>query len=199
MRTSIATTALAAVAFLGLTAADGDPDRTGPGSIPGIPADDVPASAWIHTTSGEWIGTIDFVPLDAERLFVSLHVEGQTPGLHGFHIHDRGSCASTVDAVTGLPVPFGGAGGHYDPGLTMDHGHPDQPAEETHGGDLPNIVVDGHGDGDVEYTTTDFALEGARSIIGRSVIVHALEDDYVTDPAGNSGARIGCGVIVAVP
>jgi superoxide dismutase, Cu-Zn family len=197
-RAHLAMTAVAVVSIIGLTGAGEVSGGHGATPIATPPAADVPATALIHTASGEWIGTVDFVPVPG-GLFVSMHVEGQTPGAHGTHIHERGECAPGVDHVTGQTVPFGAAGGHFDPEQTGNHGHPDEPADVAHAGDLPSVVVDAQGDGELEYTTPDLTLEGAHSIVGRSIAVHANPDDYATDPAGNSGSRIACGVIVAVP
>ena len=104
------------------------------------------------------------------------------PGKHGVHIHENGDC-SAPDAAS--------AGPHFNP----THQHHGGPAtEEHHAGDLGNIDADGSGNARLNWTGK-LSLEGADSIIGKSLVVHEKEDDLKTDPAGNSGARIACGVI----
>ncbi len=85
------------------------------------------------------------------------------------------------------------AGGHLSTG--SPHGGPDSP--QRHVGDLGNIVADDKGHGHYDRVDKVIRLEGPLSIVGRSVIVHAGADDFVTQPAGNPGARVGCGVVKA--
>jgi Cu-Zn family superoxide dismutase len=128
--------------------------------------------------------------LESEGLAVSVRGEitGLTPGKeHGFHIHEVGECA--------LP-DFTSAGEHLNP--TNDpHGGPR--SKTRHLGDMPNAKADGNG-----RATIDVSLKGAtlvdkdggpNQILGKALIVHAMPDDYKTQPSGNSGARIACGVI----
>lgn len=127
---------------------------------------------------------------------IALQVQGMKPGPHGFHIHDKGDCAPGMDAATGKTVAFGAAGGHFDPHGTKTHGRPDQPSRQSHAGDAPNLVVGANGSGTLRHTSTQVTLTpGADSIVGRALVVHESEDDYKTNPAGNAGARIACGVI----
>lgn len=131
---------------------------------------------------------------------IMLQVQGMAPGTHGFHIHAQGECAPAADAKTGKMVAFGAAGGHFDPYSTQTHGHPGQSPHETHAGDVPNLVVDASGQGTLRYTNTAVTLTpGPNSIAGRSLVVHQSADDYKTNPAGNSGPRIACGVILLTP
>lgn len=105
---------------------------------------------------------------------------------HGFHVHEKGDC-SAPDAAS--------AGPHFDPG-GQPHGRPGSGAH--HAGDLQNLKADGSGNVDVEVTLNGLTLSpGANSIVGRSLVVHRDPDDHKTQPAGNSGPRIACGVIVA--
>lgn len=130
---------------------------------------------------------------------IALEVEGMAPGTHGFHIHEKGECAPSPDA-SGKTVAFGAAGGHFDPYHTQTHGRPGQPPQQVHAGDTPNLVVDASGRGTLRYTNTGVTLTpGLYSIAARSLVVHANEDDYQTNPAGNSGPRIACGVILLTP
>lgn len=113
-------------------------------------------------------------------------IEGVEPGgTHGFHIHQTGDC-SAADA--------GSAGPHFNP-LGHVHGHPGQ--GEHHAGDIPNLVADAHGDIAVDVFVPGVSLRdgGAGDIAGRAIVLHATADDYASQPAGNSGARIACGVI----
>lgn len=114
-------------------------------------------------------------------------VEGLKPGEHGFHVHEHGDCGGVAGAA---------AGGHFNP-TNKPHGGPDSP--ERHVGDLGNLVADENGHAHYERVDKIIALEGENSIIGRSIIIHADRDDFTTQPTGASGARIGCGIIEAVP
>ena len=111
-------------------------------------------------------------------------VENLKPGKHGFHIHEKGDC-SAPDASS--------AGAHFNP--THQH-HGGSDSVERHAGDFGNITVDASGKGHLDWKGK-LKFSGAESIIGKSVIVHEKEDDLKTDPSGNSGARIACGVIKA--
>ncbi|HWG84591.1 MAG TPA: superoxide dismutase family protein [Deinococcales bacterium] len=120
---------------------------------------------------------------------------GVAPGPHGIHVHTNASCADSTDA-SGAVVKFGGAGGHLDPNQTGNHDRPEAPAATAHAGDLPNIMVRSDGAGTLTFVTDKLTMAaGPASVQGRSVVVHAAQDDYATDPAGNSGARIACGVV----
>lgn len=130
---------------------------------------------------------------------ITLEVAGMAPGTHGFHIHEKGECGPSTDAK-GKTVAFGAAGGHFDPYNTQAHGRPGQSPQQVHAGDTPNLVVNASGQGMLRYTNTGVTLTpGLNSIAGRSLVVHESEDDYKTNPAGNSGPRIACGVILITP
>ena len=113
---------------------------------------------------------------------VNVHVRGLTVGLHGIHIHNTGSCTPT----------FAAAGSHHNPPPATAHG--------SHAGDLPNLVVNGAGIGHLDVTTDHATLSAGPLTIfdgnGSALVIHAREDDLHTDPTGNSGDRIACGVIV---
>lgn len=130
---------------------------------------------------------------------ITLEVAGMAPGTHGFHIHEKGTCGPSTDA-SGKTVAFGAAGGHFDPHNTQAHGRPGQSPHEVHAGDTPNLVVNANGQGTLRYTNTGVTLTpGPNSMAGRSLVVHESQDDYKTNPAGNSGPRIACGVILMTP
>jgi Cu-Zn family superoxide dismutase len=106
-----------------------------------------------------------------------------SPGAHGIHIHEFGDCRAG-DASS--------AGGHFNPDGNL-HGAPD--AEDRHAGDLGNIVADESGVATLDIVAPSLTLSGKHGIIGRSVVVHADEDDYTTQPSGGAGARLACGTI----
>ncbi len=116
---------------------------------------------------------------------VVARVQGLAPGHHGFHVHERGDCSAT-DASS--------AGGHFAP-RGMPHGGPQD--ERRHVGDLGNIVADASGAATLRRVDEYLALEGPRSVLGRAVVVHAGRDDLESEPSGNAGARVACGVIKA--
>jgi Cu-Zn family superoxide dismutase len=122
-----------------------------------------------------------------DHLMVMGRVTGLKPGQeHGFHVHDKGDCSSP-DAMS--------AGGHFNP-LAKPHGH--HAGAERHAGDLPNLRADASGAADVHLRVTGLAVgSGPTDVVGRGLVVHAGPDDYGSQPAGNSGARIACGVIAA--
>ncbi|KQP23063.1 superoxide dismutase family protein [Pseudorhodoferax sp. Leaf267] len=147
----------------------------------------------LQTAKGEPAGqaVLTAVPDGVE---IVLNVEKLTPGLHGFHIHTNGSCAPGPDP-SGKTIDFGAAGGHFDPAATARHGHPEHDAQR-HAGDAPNLTADAQGKATLRYTNTMVTLvPGKTSVIGKALVVHADADDYKTNPAGNSGARVLCGVI----
>lgn len=103
---------------------------------------------------------------------------------HGFHIHEKGDC-SAADATS--------AGGHFNPGGTA---HGAASAAIHHAGDLPSLRADYQGMASIDVTVSGVTLgEGPTSIKGRSLVVHGKADDFTTQPSGNSGARVACGVI----
>src|SRR5438309_1735717 len=118
---------------------------------------------------------------------VTLRVNGLKPGEHGFHIHAVGKCESP---------DFTSAGAHFNPhGKQHGLANPDGP----HAGDFPNLTVGADGTGSLDTIDSLVTLkEGLNSLFrsgGTSLIIHAGPDDEKTDPAGNSGARVACGVI----
>lgn len=113
-------------------------------------------------------------------------VDGLTPGAeHGFHIHEIGDC-SAPDASS--------AGGHFNP-ASAQHGNPDGGAH--HAGDIRNLVADASGVANVDVIVEGVSIGGQNDVLGKAVVVHESPDDYASQPAGNSGARIACGVIPA--
>ena len=133
-------------------------------------------------------GTATFTTEDDGNITVYVSLNGVPEGLHAVHIHELGDCSS----------PDGkSAGGHWNP-TTMDHGKWRTPPH--HLGDLGNAEIDEFGSGGLTVTTPspDFWSIGTgevNDIIGKAIIVHAGVDDFATQPTGNAGGRIACGVI----
>jgi superoxide dismutase, Cu-Zn family len=143
-------------------------------------------SAKIDPRSGSALsGSAKFVDVD-KGLGVHVEVENAAPGLHGVHIHEKGDC-NDPKAMS--------AGGHYNPNAGPHHGGPATPVR--HGGDLGNMEVQANGKGALDVVVQDLTVAGLENgVVGRAIVVHEKADDLQTDPAGNSGARIGCGVIL---
>jgi len=148
------------------------------------PSAPLKAVAVLHPTAGSKVtGTVTFTE-EADGVKVRAEITGLTPGNHGFHVHEFGDC-SAADAAS--------AGGHFNP-TKQPHAGPDAP--ERHVGDMGNIQADASGKATLEYVDHQISLTNdQRSAIGRSVVVHAKADDLKSQPAGDSGARVACGVI----
>ncbi len=132
-------------------------------------------------------GTVEFKEVDG-GIEVTANVEGLKKGDHGFHIHEKGDC-SAPDAAS--------AGGHFNPSKHQ-HGAPD--ASEHHEGDLGNLTADKSGKATKTFTITGVTLgDGDTSIAGKGFIIHEKADDLKTQPTGNAGARVACGVIALDP
>lgn len=130
------------------------------------------------TVSGEVVFT-----QTGSGIHVSANIQGLSEGKHGFHIHEYGDC-SAADGTS--------AGGHFNP-QENQHGAPAD--ENRHIGDLGNLVAGPDGVATLDYTDSKLTFSGVNSIIGRGIIVHAAEDDLISQPTGNAGARVACGVI----
>ena len=153
------------------------------------------AVAQLFTPEGQAAGRADLAQT-AGGTEITVHVRGLVPGAHGFHVHANGACDPGPDASTGQIVPFGAAGGHFDPGHSRNHGSPGQAPHEVHAGELPNIPVQADGTGALRYVNPHVTLApGKTSVLGRTIVVHERADDYESDPAGNSGGRLLCGLI----
>ncbi len=144
------------------------------------------ATAELRNAKGEVVGRASFWE-DAKGVRIVAEVQGIPAGAHGIHLHAVGKCD---------PPEFTTAGGHFNPG-GKKHGF-SNPAG-PHAGDLPNLRVGPDGKGRLEYVATQVTLgAGATSLFGpdgTAVVLHARPDDDVTDPSGDSGARIACGII----
>jgi len=146
------------------------------------------ATATLKNAQGAEVGRATLSPTaDGRSVQINATFRNLPPGTHAVHIHNVGTCT---------PPDFTSAGPHFNPagkqhGTDNPNGH--------HAGDLPNFEVDAKGNGHISYVVPDIAMdEGANSLFhsgGTALVVHANADDNKTDPAGNAGARIACGVI----
>ena len=137
----------------------------------------------LYPTQGNSVsGSVTFLRTD-KGIKVIVDVAGLSKGKHGFHIHEFGDC-SAPDGTS--------AGGHFNP-EGKSHGAPMDMTR--HAGDMGNLEADDSGKAHLEYIDPMMSFEGANSIIGKSVILHKNEDDLKTQPTGNAGPRIACGVI----
>jgi Cu-Zn family superoxide dismutase len=152
-----------------------------------MPPEPLLATAQLQPTKGnKTFGEATFEQV-GDKVRVVVFVQGLKPGQeHGLHIHEAGDCSSG-DGMS--------AKGHFNP-LGKPHGHPD--SAERHAGDLPALKANKAGRANVQADLDVITLTpGPASIVGRGLIVHADPDDYKTQPTGNAGARIACGVIQA--
>lgn len=142
------------------------------------------ATAVLNPTDGnETVGVVAFTATD-QGVRVEATITGlEADSLHGFHIHQYGDCRAP-DGTS--------AGGHYNP-TDEEHGAPSD--DIRHMGDLGNLPSNAQGTASVDFVDTEIELNGPNSIIGRGMIVHANEDDFVTQPTGAAGSRLACGVI----
>lgn len=145
------------------------------------------ATAVMHDAAGRTLGTLTLVD-GSQGIIVSGRLTGLAPGEHGFHLHAVGKCD---------PPGFTTAGGHWNP-TNREHGtmNPNGP----HYGDLPTITVGGDSAVTIMATSPGGSLRGANALLdadGAAVVIHAVADDNKTNPAGNAGARIACGVVTA--
>jgi Cu-Zn family superoxide dismutase len=156
-----------------------------------LPPDPPPeATATLSDTSGREVGTAEFIEDRPGTVRITVQVRGLTSGPHGLHIHAVASCDATTTPA------FASAGGHFNP-HRAHHGL-ENPAG-AHAGDLPNLRVTRAGTGLLSTTTDWITLRAGTTTLfdvdGSALVLHAAPDDQLTDPGGNSGARIACGVI----
>jgi Cu-Zn family superoxide dismutase len=143
------------------------------------------AKATIEARSDSTVtGTATFTELSTGGVKAHIHIEKAPPGTHGLHIHEKGDCSDPKAAS---------AGGHFNPGGMPHSGPTDM---KRHAGDLGNIEVKADGTGDLDITSDMLTVKpGPNSVVGRSVVFHEKADDLTTQPTGNAGGRLGCGVI----
>lgn len=159
-----------------------------PGAMPSAPGTLKSATANLSAASGSLVSG----QLRLMAMGDGVHATGEIGGLppnstHAFHIHEKGDC-SAADASS--------AGGHFNPG-GQPHGRATSP--KHHAGDSDNLVANAEGVAKVDAHFAGVVLGGggAIDVVGKAVVVHGSPDDYVSQPAGNAGSRIACGVITA--
>jgi superoxide dismutase, Cu-Zn family len=175
VRSSIVHPALLAASFACLLAA-GCASKPAP----------VTAVALLSPASGSQANGIVRLVQEGDHVVVRARVSGLVPNReHGFHVHEKGDC-SAPDAAS--------AGGHLNP-----DGKPHGPqAAAHHAGDLPSLKADASGLAETSFEVKGALLgTGAADLMGKALVVHADPDDYLTQPTGNSGKRIACGVIAS--
>lgn len=146
------------------------------------------AAAQLQGPNGEEHGSVSLSQTPHGVLLVA-SLRGLPEGIHGFHIHETGKCEP----------PFESAGGHFNP---ADSGHGMLNPDGLHAGDMPNIHVPSSGELQIEVLNPRISLDpdGEGNLMdedGSAILVHSGADDYATDPAGNAGDRIACGVVTA--
>ncbi len=142
------------------------------------------AAVQLEATRGNAANGVVTFEQRGERVRMVARVAGLKPGqVHGFHLHEKGDCSSGDGMSTG---------GHFNP-----HGKQHGPQDgEHHAGDLPPLQADASGQAELQVDLQGVTVApGPASVVGRGLIVHAGPDDFVTQPTGNSGARIACGVV----
>ena len=143
------------------------------------------ATAELRPSSGSTVsGSVNFAQLD-EALRIEATVSGLTPGEHGLHLHENGDC-SAADASS--------AGGHWSPD-DDPHGAPTDHPTEHHAGDLGNLTAGSGGMGNLVQEDAELTLIGEYGVVGRAVVVHRGADDLQSQPAGDAGEPVACGVV----
>lgn len=194
--------ALGLVSLLALAAA---PAAMAQDATPAAGAGEIDVT--VMDVDGSELGVLTFVPIgDTDMVRIVGELQGLEPGEHGLHIHEAGVCDPTGDE------PFSSAGGHFNPTGAMHGPGPEGTATgdmaspvatgESHAGDLGNITVEDDGTVFVTITTDQISLNPGEpnslaDTDGSAIVVHQDADDLMTDPSGNSGPRIACGVIFA--
>jgi Cu-Zn family superoxide dismutase len=158
---------------------------TTPGTTPAATFTPQNATVQMKNAKGEDVGTLTATTAENGVRFTGT-LSNLPPGIHAVHIHETGQCQAP---------DFKSAGGHYNP-AGASHGGPH--AARKHAGDLGNFAVPQGGTVEVNIFVPDVSFEGSNTLFpanGTALVVHEGEDDLVSDPAGNAGGRIACGVI----
>mgnify|MGYP003583987930 FL=1 len=144
------------------------------------------AKASLKDATGKDVGTVQLVQTP-HGVLLRMSLKGVAPGEHAFHVHAVGKCEP----------PFTSAGGHFNP-ASKKHGM--EATEGAHAGDMPNLFIPANGELKIDVANSMISLvKGQPNSVfdtdGSAIIIHAGPDDYKTDPTGNAGDRIVCGVI----
>jgi len=155
-------------------------------ALSALPAAAQTATAALKDAGGKDVGSANLTQTP-HGVLINVSVKGMPPGEHAFHVHEVGKCEP----------PFTSAGGHFNP-TNKKHGM--LAAEGYHAGDMPNLHIPQSGDLTVEVVNANITLEKGKpnSVFdadGSAIVIHAGSDDYKTDPTGDAGGRIACGVI----
>ncbi|QWP77346.1 superoxide dismutase family protein [Lysobacter sp. K5869] len=182
--------AVLAAATAALAACGGQAVKPTPPANAGAGARPVSTASSANVVLASASGSLVSGKLTLRPMGDGVHLTGEIGGLtpnstHAIHIHEKGDC-SAADASS--------AGGHFNP-AGQPHGQVDHGAH--HAGDMDNLVADAQGVAKVDAHASGVTLGGGapNDVAGRAVIVHASPDDYKSQPAGNAGARLACGVI----
>lgn len=195
--TPVRTAPLLLLLLLGLAACETTPDA--PDALPvaetdttaAIPDDADAATATMDSLGGSEVsGRVEFRRLgDATEIRYVL--DGLAPGEHGFHLHQNADCGADSTGDPGTA-----AGDHFNP-ISSPHGAPSAALTGRHAGDFGNIDADADGHAEGIRIDSVLTFEGPTNLLGHAVIVHADGDDLETQPSGDAGARVACGVTVA--
>jgi Cu-Zn family superoxide dismutase len=151
------------------------------------PAPGPTATATLAPTANQTAaGTVRLEEMSDGSVAVDVNLTNVPAGVHGFHIHDKGDCGDNGNA----------AGGHFNPGASA-HGAPTAPSH--HAGDFGNVTADASGNVKTKFTTRAVTVSpSSSSAVGHAIILHGNPDDLTTQPTGNAGPRIACGVVTLV-
>lgn len=185
---SILALAAAALALAACGSADEAGPDTGAATLntggPAVADSAGQATAVVRDSAGRELGTLTLADA-AGGIAISGTLRGVAPGTYGFHLHTTGQCTPTFDA----------AGGHWNP-TGAQHGT--ENPQGPHFGDLPNVTVAADSTVAIQATTPGGTLRGENALLdadGAAVMLHAGTDDYRTDPSGDAGSRLACGVV----
>ena len=150
---------------------------------------EIRATCQINPANGSSVyGEAKFVQINS-KVTINVKVKGLSYGLHAIHIHEFGDCSS-FDAKS--------AGGHWNPNNKQ---HGEWGSESHHKGDIANLFADSSGNSSLKFETDLWCLgckDKSNNILGKSIIIHQGLDDFYSQPSGNAGKRIGCGIISSV-
>jgi superoxide dismutase, Cu-Zn family len=155
---------------------------------PASPVATLAATAELQPTDGNTArGTVEFY-LAQPTMALNVQLEGLEPGNHGFHVHENGDCSGAKASA---------AGSHLNPNGTP-HGDPKDAEQRHHAGDLGNVRAEDGGAVKQWVRSDELQLQGPAGIVGKAIVVHAKDDDLKSQPGGESGDPVACGVIRAI-